>query len=94
MLADPALAGVATEVTAQAEQSANFVTVEQVTAAAELAGLSPEEVAAVTSQYAEAQIMALKVAFAAIAFFSLLALWYVQSLPKKADAAEPAAETG
>jgi hypothetical protein len=36
--------------------------------------------------------MALKVAFAALAFFALLALWYVQSLPKRADGAKPADE--
>jgi MFS family permease len=88
VLADPALAAVAPQLSAQAEQSANFVTVEQVTAGAEAAGLSPEEVAAVTEQYADAQIMALKVAFAALAFFALLALWYVQSLPKRADGAK------
>ena len=92
VLADPALAAVAPQLSAQAEQSANFVSVEQVTAAAEAAGLSPEEVAAVTEQYADAQIMALKVAFAALAFFALLALWYVQSLPKRADGAKPADE--
>jgi MFS family permease len=100
VLADPALADVATELTAQAEQNANFVTVEQVTLAAEEAGLTPEEVAAVTTQYADAQIMALKVAFAALALFALLALWYVQSLPKRAggespeDALAPAAASG
>jgi MFS family permease len=92
VLADPALAAVAPQLTAQAEQNANFVSVEQVTTAAEAAGLSPEEVAAVTEQYASAQIMALKVAFAALAFFSLLALWYVQSLPNRADGAKPADE--
>ena len=92
VLADPALAAVAPQLSAQAEQSANFVSVEQVTAAAEAAGLSPEEVAAVTEQYADAQIMALKVAFAALAFFALLALWYVQSLPNRADGAKPADE--
>ena len=92
VLADPALAAVAPQLSAQAEQSANFVSVEQVTAAAEAAGLSPEEVAAVTEQYASAQIMALKVAFAALAFFALLALWYVQSLPNRADGAKPADE--
>jgi hypothetical protein len=75
--------------TAQAEANANFVTVEQVTLAAEQAGLSPEEVAAVTEQYANAQIMALKVSFAAIALFVLLALWYVQSLPERADGGKP-----
>ena len=92
VLADPALAAVAPQLSAQAEQSANFVSVEQVTAAAEAAGLNPEEVSAVTEQYASAQIMALKVAFAALAFFALLALWYVQSLPKRADGAKPADE--
>jgi hypothetical protein len=71
-----------------------------VTLAAEEAGLTPEEVAAVTTQYADAQIMALKVAFAALALFALLALWYVQSLPKRAggespeDALAPAAASG
>ena len=89
VLADPALAAVAPQLTAQAEENANFVSVEQVTLAAEQAGLSPEEVAAVTEQYANAQIMALKVAFAAIALFALLALWYVQTLPERADGAKP-----
>ena len=45
--------------------------------------------AAVTEQYANAQIMALKVAFAAIALFALLALWYVQTLPEMASGAKP-----
>lgn len=89
VLADPALAAVAPQLAAQAEQNANFVSVEQVTLAAVEAGLSPEEVAAVTEQYANAQIMALKVAFAAIALFALLALWYVQSLPERADGGKP-----
>ena len=90
VLADPALAAVAPQLAAQAEQNANFASVEQVTAAAEAAGLSTEQVDAITMQYAEAQIVALKVSFAAIALFSLLALWYVQSLPKRADGAAPA----
>jgi MFS family permease len=81
VLSDPALADISQELSAQAEVSANFVTVDQVTAAAEQAGLSPDQVAAITQQYADAQIMALKTAFAAIALFSLLALWYVGSLP-------------
>lgn len=88
VLTDPALAALAPQLTAQAEQSANFVSVEQVAVAAESAGLSPEEVAAVTEHYAEAQIIALKVAFAAVAMFALLALWYVQSLPKRAEGAK------
>lgn len=87
VLTDPTLAALAPQLTAQAEQNANFVSVEQVAVAAEAAGLSPEEVAAVTENYAEAQIIALKVAFAAVALFALLALWYVQSLPKRAEGA-------
>jgi MFS family permease len=83
VLSDPALADVSQQLTTQAETSANFVSVEQVTVAAEQAGLSTEQVAAVTEQYADAQIIALKTAFAAIALFSLLALWYVGSLPGK-----------
>jgi len=85
VLSDPALADVAPQLSAQAEVSANFATVEQVTAAAEEAGLNAEQVAAVTEQYAVAQITALKTAFAAIALFALLSLWYVQSLPVRAD---------
>jgi MFS family permease len=90
VLADPALVDIAPQLAAQAEQNANFISVDQVTAAAEAAGLSPEQVDAITAQYAESQIVALKVAFAAIALFSLLALWYVQSLPQRADGAAPA----
>jgi MFS family permease len=89
VISDPALAEIAPQLVEQAEASANFVSVEQVEATAVEAGLSPEEVEAVTEQYADAQIMALKVAFASIAFFSLLALWYVQSLPTRPKEEEP-----
>ncbi|HMK09305.1 MAG TPA: MFS transporter [Anaerolineales bacterium] len=78
---DPILAPIAPELSAEAEASANFVSVEQVEQAALDAGLPTDQVAAVTAQYAAAQIQALKAAFAAIALFSLLALWYVQALP-------------
>jgi hypothetical protein len=44
VLADPALVDIAPQLAAQAEQNANFVSVDQVTAAAEAAGLSPEQV--------------------------------------------------
>ena len=44
------------------------------------------------TDYASVQIMALKVAFAALAFFALLALWYVHSLPNRAEGAKPADE--
>ncbi|MGL4649215.1 MAG: MFS transporter, partial [Caldilineaceae bacterium] len=79
--ADPALEAVAPQLIEVAEERANFVTVDQVNQAATDAGLSPEQVEAITTEYAEAQILALRVAFAAVAFFSLIALWYVHRLP-------------
>jgi MFS family permease len=90
VLSNPALADIAPQLTARAETSANFVSVEQVHTTAEQAGLSTEQVDAITAEYADAQIMALKTAFAAIALFSLIALWYVGSLPERANgAAQP-----
>jgi hypothetical protein len=87
VLANPALADISQQLSTQAETSANFVSVEQVESAAVQAGLPPEQVTAITDEYVSAQIMALKTAFAAIALFSLLALWYVGSLPERADGA-------
>ncbi|MFN8474751.1 MAG: MFS transporter [Anaerolineae bacterium] len=87
VLADPNLANIAPQIAAAAEKSANFASIEQVHTAATKAGLSTEQVDAVTAAYAEAQIVALKVAFAAIALFALLALWYVESLPSLAAGA-------
>ena len=89
ILADPSLAAMAPQIAAAAEANANFVTVEQVHAGATKAGLSTQQVDAVTAAYADAQIVALKVAFAAIALFALLALWYVERLPNLAPGAAP-----
>jgi len=82
VLANPALADVSDEIAASAEVNANFVTTEQVRVGAEQAGLSAEQTDAIVAEYAEAQITALKVAFAAIALFALLAFAYVHRLPK------------
>jgi MFS family permease len=89
VLANPALTDVSSQIVAAAEQNANFVTVEQVHAGAEAAGLSPEQVDAVTSEYADAQISALKAAFAVVALGALLSLWYVRRLPTKAGTGDP-----
>ena len=88
ILMDPALAPMAQDVAAVAEANANFVTVEQVSSSAEAAGLPPEQVAAITIAYSDAQITALKASFAGIAFFSLLALAYVRRLPTKKEQAK------
>jgi MFS family permease len=84
VLVNPALASVSDEIAASAEVNANFVTTEQVRTSAEQAGLSAEQTDALVAEYAEAQITALKVAFAAIALFALLAFAYVHRLPKLA----------
>ncbi len=91
VLADPALADVSSEIAAAAEKNANFVSTAQVQASAEAAGLSPAQVDAIVTEYANAQIAALKAAFASIALFALLALWYVRRLPTRATGDEPAA---
>jgi hypothetical protein len=84
VLADPALVGVSQELAAVAEQNANFVSAEQVRAGAEQADLPPEQVEATVAAYLDAQIAALKAAFAGIALFSLVTLWYVRNLPTSA----------
>ena len=84
VLTTPVLAPVSAEIVVAAETSANFVTVDQVRSAAQQAGLNAGQVDAVVKDYAEAQISSLKVAFAGIALFVLLALAYVFRLPKKA----------
>ncbi len=84
VLANPGLADVSAEIAATAEANANFVTTEQVRASAEAAGLSAAQVDALVAEYAESQITALKVAFAGIALFALLAFAYVHRLPKLA----------
>jgi len=86
VLANPALADVSEEIAATAEANANFVTTEQVRASAEAAGLSAAQTDALVAEYAESQITALKVAFAGIALFALLAFAYVHRLPKLAVA--------
>jgi hypothetical protein len=81
VLANPALADVSDEIVVAAEENANFVTTDQLQAAAEAAGLSAQQVDALVADYADAQIVALKAAFAVVVLFALLALWYVRHLP-------------
>lgn len=91
VLTNPALSDVSSQLVTAAEQNANFVSVDQVEASAEQAGLAPEQVDAIVTDYSNAQITALKSAFAAISLFTLVALAYVRRLPTKAANAEPAA---
>jgi predicted MFS family arabinose efflux permease len=96
VLANPALTDVSSQLVTAAEQNANFVSAAQVQAGAEQADLTPEQVDAVTMEYANAQISALKAAFALVAVAALIALWYVHRLPTKAgpnDSGESPAAT-
>jgi hypothetical protein len=47
------------------------------------AGLTPADAAAVTDDYADAQLDALKTSMLAVAFFALLSFWFTRRLPGK-----------
>jgi EmrB/QacA subfamily drug resistance transporter len=72
-----------TKITAATEQGIEIVTTDQVHAAAEDAGLSPTEADAVTADYADAQLEALKKAMLAVALLALLSLLFTRRLPGK-----------
>ena len=91
VLANPALANIRDELVTVAEEKANFVSTEQLRGAAEAAGLSTQQIDALVADYENAQIVALKAAFAVGVLFALIALWYVRRLPAAAQAGEPAA---
>jgi Na+/melibiose symporter-like transporter len=88
VLANPALTSVSAELSAAAEANGNFVTQEQVRSGAEQAGLPPDQVEAVVTEYSAAQIAALKAAFAGVLLAALVALWYVRHLPSSTGANE------
>jgi hypothetical protein len=90
VLVDPALSEISDELVIVAEENANFISIEQLRAGAEAAGLSAEQVDAIVAGYADAQIVALKAAFAVVVLFALIALWYVRRLPTQAQSDEPA----
>ena len=87
---NPALSEpVRTQITARTEQGIEIVTTEQANAAAISAGLTPAEADAVTADYADAQLEALKKAMLAVALLALLSLLFTRRLPGKPSTAEP-----
>jgi MFS family permease len=95
VLTNPALAESGEELAAAAAANANFVTADQIRAGATEAGVPPEQVEAIVSDYSMAQVAALKAAFAGVLLATLAALWYVRHLPAQSGAgvsAETAAE--
>ena len=71
------------EIMAATEQGIEIVTTEQANAAATSAGLSPTEADAVTADYADAQLDALKKAMLAVALLALLSIVFTRRLPGK-----------
>lgn len=89
---DPALSEpVRIEIQAATQQGIDIVTAEQANAAAIAAGLSPADADAVTANYADAQLEALKKAMLAVALLALLSLLFTRRLPGKPLTAEPEA---
>ncbi len=81
---DPALSkSVQTQIQAATEKGIEIVTTEQAHAAVVSAGLSPAEADAVTADYAEAQLEALKKAMFAVALLAVLSLPFTRGLPGK-----------
>jgi MFS family permease len=89
---NPALSQpVRAEITAATQQGIEIVTTEQANAAAIAAGLSPTEADAVTADYADAQLEALKKSMLAVALLALLSLLFTRRLPGKRATSEPEA---
>ena len=79
------------QIQAATEQGIDIVTTEQARAAAVSAGLTPAEADAVTADYADAQLEALKKAMLAVALLALLSLMFTRRLPGKQSTEEPEA---
>ncbi len=81
---NPALSEpVRAEITAATQQGIEIVTTEQANALATSAGLSTAEADAVTADYADAQLEALKEAMLAVALLALVSLVFTRRLPSK-----------
>jgi EmrB/QacA subfamily drug resistance transporter len=87
---NPALSEpVRTQIQDATEQGIEIVTTDQAHAAAISAGLTPVEADAVTADYADAQLEALKKAMLAVALLALLSFMFTRHLPARRSSAEP-----
>ena len=80
------------EIAAATEEGIEIVTTEQVHAIVTDAGASPAEADAITADYGEAQLDALKKAMFAVGILALLSIVFTRRLPAKPTGA--ASETG
>ena len=93
---NPALSEpVRTQLQSATEQGIEIVTTEQAHAAAVSAGLTPDEADAVTADYADAQLDALKKAMLAVALLAFLSFMFTRNLPTRRLSGQPdAARSG
>lgn len=92
----PALSrAVQEQVSVQLEGAVSFVSTEQVQQGARAAGVPPDEIRALVEDYADAQLVALKVGLLACAFVALASLLLTRQLPqRRLGEAQEAVEEG
>ena len=76
-----------TQIAAATEEGIPIVTTEQAHQALLDAGLTPAEADAVTDDYSNAQINALKTSILAVAFLAVLSFWFTRRLPGRTQGA-------
>ena len=85
---DPALpSNVKTQVAAATDEGIPIVTTEQAHQALLDAGLKPAEADAVTEDYGNAELDALKTSMLAVAFLAVLSFWFTRRLPGRPEEA-------
>jgi hypothetical protein len=72
---------VKTQIAAATEKGIPIVTTEQAQHALLDAGLKPAEADAVTEDYGDAQLNALKTSMLTVAFLAMVAFWFTRRLP-------------
>jgi MFS family permease len=70
------------------DEGLEVLTLDQVAAIATDAGLPPDQVAAITADYGDAQLQALRLSIGAVALFALLGLVFTRNLPSESTFAE------
>jgi hypothetical protein len=78
---------VKTQIAAATEKGIPIVTTDQAHQALVDAGLKPAEADAVTEDYGNAQLDALKTSMLAVAFLALMAFWFTRRLPGRRSSA-------
>jgi MFS family permease len=69
------------QISAATETGIPIVTTDQAYQSLRDAGLSADDAAAVTDEYADAQLVALKTSMLAVALLAVLSLWFTRGLP-------------